>query len=130
MTVQQYLSYIVNDIHRTIVATVDDKGLPVTCAIDMMDADENSLYFLTAKGKSFYDRLIKRKFLAFTETGTTLDGKGKISTCVDYLKKLGVTHVQILPMYDYATVDEEHPDRSRSSCRKDCGGAGQARRIL
>ena len=66
MTVQQYLSYIVNDIHRTIVATVDDKGLPVTCAIDMMDADENSLYFLTAKGKSFYDRLIKREFLAFT----------------------------------------------------------------
>lgn len=66
MTVQQYLNYIVNDIHRTIVATVDDKGLPVTCAIDMMDADENSLYFLTAKGKSFYDRLIKRKFLAFT----------------------------------------------------------------
>lgn len=66
MTVQQYLNYIVNDIHRTIVATVDDKGLPVTCAIDMMDADENSLYFLTAKGKSFYDRLIKREFLAFT----------------------------------------------------------------
>ena len=66
MTVQQYLSYIVNDIHRTIVATVDDKGLPVTCAIDMMDADENSLYFLTAKGKSFYDRLTKREFLAFT----------------------------------------------------------------
>ena len=66
MTVQQYLNYIVNDIHRTIVATVDDKGLPVTCAIDMMDADENSLYFLTAKGKSFYDRLTKREFLAFT----------------------------------------------------------------
>ena len=66
MTVQQYLSYIVNDIHRTIVATVDDKGLPVTCAIDMMDDDENSLYFLTAKGKSFYDRLNKRQFLAFT----------------------------------------------------------------
>lgn len=66
MTVQQYLNYIVNDIHRTIAATVDDKGLPVTCAIDMMDADESSLYFLTAKGKSFYDRLIKREFLAFT----------------------------------------------------------------
>ena len=41
------------------------------------------------------------KYLAFTESGTTLDGKGKISTCVDYLKELGVTHVQILPMYDY-----------------------------
>ena len=66
MTVQQYLSYIVNDIHRTIVATLDDKGLPVTCAIDMMDVDDNSLYFLTAKGKNFYDRLNKRQFLAFT----------------------------------------------------------------
>ena len=46
------------------------------------------------------------KYLAFTEKGTTLDGKGEISTCVDYLKNLGITHVQILPMYDYATVDE------------------------
>lgn len=66
MTTPDYLKYIVNEIHRTIVATVDDKGLPVTCAIDMMDCDENSLYFLTAKGKAFYDRLKKRKFLAFT----------------------------------------------------------------
>ena len=54
------------EIHRTIVATVDDEGLPVTAAIDMMDADVESLYFLTAKGKGFYDRLTKRKFLAFT----------------------------------------------------------------
>lgn len=66
MDSKNYLSYIVNEIHRTIAATVDDEGLPVTCAIDMMDCDENSLYFLTAKGKNFYDRLIKRKFLAFT----------------------------------------------------------------
>ena len=61
-----YLAYIVGEIHTTIVATVDDEGLPVTAAIDMMDSDENSLYFLTARGKSFYDRLIKRGFLAFT----------------------------------------------------------------
>ena len=58
--------YIVKEIHTTIVATTDDDGLPVTAAIDMMDSDENSLYFLTAKGKSFYDRLIKRGFLALT----------------------------------------------------------------
>ena len=61
-----YLAYIVNEIHTTIVATVDDKGLPVTAAIDMMDSDGNSLYFLTAKGKNFYDRLTKRRFLALT----------------------------------------------------------------
>lgn len=66
MTATDYLKYIVNEIHRTIVATVDDDGLPVTCAIDMMDCDENSLYFLTARGKAFYDRLKKREFLAFT----------------------------------------------------------------
>ncbi len=66
MTAADYLKYIVNEIHRTIVATVDDEGLPVTCAIDMMDCDEDSLYFLTAKGKAFYDRLKKREYLAFT----------------------------------------------------------------
>ena len=48
MTTADYLNYIVNEIHRTIVATVDEEGLPVTCAIDMMDCDEDSLYFLTA----------------------------------------------------------------------------------
>ena len=45
---------------------MDDDGLPVTAAIDMMDSDENSLYFLTAKGKGFYDRLKKRGFLSLT----------------------------------------------------------------
>ena len=66
MEAKDYLAYIVNEIHTTIVATVDDEGLPVTAAIDMMDSDENGLYFLTAKGKGFYDRLIKRGFLALT----------------------------------------------------------------
>ena len=66
MKTADYLSFIVNEIHTTVVATVDDNGLPVTAAIDMIDSDGDSLYFLTAKGKGFYDRLIKRQFLAFT----------------------------------------------------------------
>lgn len=66
MKAKDYLAYIVNEIHTTIVATVDDEDLPVTAAIDMMDSDESGLYFLTAKGKGFYDRLIKRGFLALT----------------------------------------------------------------
>lgn len=45
------------------------------------------------------------KYKAFTEH-TTVNGKGKVASCVDYLKQLGVTHVQIMPMYDYASVDE------------------------
>lgn len=44
------------------------------------------------------------KYLAFTETGTT-NSEGK-ATGVDYLKDLGITHVHILPSYDYATVNE------------------------
>ncbi len=47
------------------------------------------------------------KFLAFTESGTTVNGiQGGTSTCVDYLKKLGVKYVQIMPMYDFGSVDE------------------------
>ena len=53
MTAKDYLQLISNEIHTTIVATVDDKGLPVTAAIDMMMSDERGLYFLTARGKSF-----------------------------------------------------------------------------
>ena len=47
-----YLKYLVEEIHTTVVATVDDTGLPVTAAIDMMNYDEDGLYFLTAKGKA------------------------------------------------------------------------------
>ena len=66
METKDYLQYLVTQIHTTVVATVDDAGLPVTAAIDMMDADESGLYFLTAKGKGFYDRLVKRGYIALT----------------------------------------------------------------
>lgn len=46
----------------------------------------------------------KGKFLALTETGTkTPDGQ---ATGIDHLKELGVTHIHILPSFDFATVDE------------------------
>ncbi|MBQ6425424.1 MAG: 4Fe-4S binding protein [Clostridia bacterium] len=73
---EHYFRYLVKEIHTVIVATVDDEGLPVTAAIDMMDYDENGLYFLTAKGKSFYDRLVKRGFLALT----AIKGKDTMSS--------------------------------------------------
>lgn len=47
------------------------------------------------------------KYLAFTEEGTTVNGvQGASSTCIDYLKKLGVKYVQIMPFYDFGSVDE------------------------
>lgn len=46
----------------------------------------------------------KGKFVAMTETGAkTTDG---LTSGVDHLKELGITHIQILPMYDYGSVDE------------------------
>lgn len=49
----------------------------------------------------------RSKYLAFTEEGTTVNGvQGASSTCVDYLKKLGVKYVQIMPFYDFGSVDE------------------------
>lgn len=77
MNVQEYFDFIVNKIHSTVFATVDNEGRPVTCAIDIMDYDENGLYFLTAKGKNFYGRLKANENVAFT----AIKGKDTLS-CV------------------------------------------------
>jgi len=46
----------------------------------------------------------KGKFLGFTEKGTTNDAG--LATGLDHLKELGVTHIHLLPSYDYGSVDE------------------------
>jgi pullulanase len=50
----------------------------------------------------------KRKFKAFTEKGT-LSAHG-LKTGLDHLIELGVTHVHLLPVFDFLTVDEENPE--------------------
>ena len=50
----------------------------------------------------------KGKYLAFTETGLT--NASGLPAGIDYLKELGVTHVHLQPVYDYATVDETKLD--------------------
>jgi pullulanase len=52
----------------------------------------------------------KGKYLAFTETGT-LSPEG-LKTGIDHLKELGITHVHLLPVADFLTVDESAPDQS------------------
>lgn len=46
----------------------------------------------------------KGKYLAFTEHGT--GNSYGAATGIDYLKELGVTHVHLLPAFDYKSVDE------------------------
>ncbi len=83
------------------------------------DADPNA-------GKNFTDAVIyelhvrdlsvhnssgitnKGKYLGLTETGTK--NKEGISTGIDHIKELGVTHVHLLPVYDYGSVDESRPE--------------------
>ena len=49
------------------------------------------------------------KYLAFTERGTK--GPGEVATGVDHLKELGITHVQLLPIQEFASVDENAPEQ-------------------
>ena len=46
----------------------------------------------------------KGQFLALTEQGT--QSPEGLATGIDHLKELGITHVHLLPSYDYATIDE------------------------
>ncbi|MGF9963596.1 type I pullulanase [Bacillus rhizoplanae] len=49
----------------------------------------------------------KGKYLGLTEEGTV--GKDGTLTALSYIKELGVTHIELLPIHHYAGVDEEQP---------------------
>ena len=49
------------------------------------------------------------KYMAFTQQGTTLHGNGIHPTCLNYLKRLGVKYVQLMPIFDFGSVDEAKP---------------------
>ncbi len=51
----------------------------------------------------------KGKFLGLTQTGTAV--KKGIPTGLDHIKSLGVTHIHLLPVYDYGSVDESREDQ-------------------
>ena len=50
----------------------------------------------------------KGKYLGLSETGTT--NSGGLSTGLAHLKELGVTHVHLLPFFDFNSIDESKPD--------------------
>lgn len=51
----------------------------------------------------------KGKFLALTEENSVSDKK--ISTCLNHIKELGITHIQFMPIFDfsYTSIDEKNP---------------------
>lgn len=74
--------------------------------------DEIVLYELHIRDFSIHPESgmeAKGKYMAFTERGTaTPDG---IPTGVDHLVDLGVTHVHLLPSFDFLSIDESNPDK-------------------
>ena len=54
MESKDYLKILKDEIHSVVVATIDDNGRPQNRVIDIMLVDDNSVYFITAKGKEFY----------------------------------------------------------------------------
>nr|WP_242500104.1 type I pullulanase [Bifidobacterium pseudolongum] len=88
--------------------TVKDSGrmAPFSKNTDAVIA-ETHIRDLTKNENSGVDATKRGKYLGMIQNGTK-NSAGK-STGVDYLKELGITHVQIQPMFDYASVDETKP---------------------
>ena len=72
---------------------------------------ETVIYELHVKDFSWdpaggFDAADRGKYSALCRTGTTLNHDGEHPTGIDYMKRLGVTHIQLMPIYDYGSVDE------------------------
>ena len=65
MTLTEILDLLTKKIHSVVIATTNE-GKPVTRVIDVMMHDEQTFYFLTAKGKAFYEELMDQKYIALT----------------------------------------------------------------
>lgn len=66
MKTGDYLRILRDEIHSAVIATVDREGLPVARVIDIMLADDSSVYFITAKGKEFYRQLLEKPYVAIS----------------------------------------------------------------
>jgi uncharacterized pyridoxamine 5'-phosphate oxidase family protein len=66
MTVKEIFRFLKEEIHSTVFATVDAQGLPYVSVIDIMLADDDVLYFLTSRGKDFYNNVVRTHFVAIS----------------------------------------------------------------
>ena len=85
-----------------------DKGPAVENFTDIIIYEMHHRDFSIAENSGITN---KGKFLALTEQGTTTP-EG-LASGIDHLKELGITHVHILPSYDYGSIDEAHLDQNK-----------------
>lgn len=111
---QKYLKILVEDIHSTTVATIGADGHPQTRVIDMMLYDEKGVYFLTAKGKVFYEQLMNQQYIAISATKDkmAISLRGKI-------KNIGYEKLdEIFEKNKY--MQKIYPDDTRSALQVFC----------
>jgi pullulanase len=88
--------------------STDPRGWKKDRPVDFGKMKDAILYELHIRDATiFTDAKHKGKFLGLTETG--LRNKYNQAVGLDHLKALGVTHVHLLPSYDFYTVDESDP---------------------
>ena len=73
---------------------------------------EDIIYELHVKEFSYaeesgFPENVRGKYKAFTVDNTSLRNEGKIPTGLNYIRELGVNHIQLMPVYDYASVNED-----------------------
>ena len=120
-----FLKFIQEQIHTTVVATNNEQGLPVTCAIDIMDYDEKGLYFLTSKGKKFYKRLKANGYLSLTGIkGNNTMSCIAVSFC-GKVKEIGVERLQRLLGKNPYMYEIYPTEQSRSALTVFCLYEGQ-----
>ncbi|AQQ66712.1 pullulanase [Microbulbifer agarilyticus] len=102
--------------NNNIVMDLDSTDLPGGwSARPVMNAREDAIIYevhvrdFTIASESGVSSNKRGKFLGMVESGTTYNG---VATGIDHLKELGVTHVQLLPSYDFGSC----PDVTDNSC--------------
>lgn len=104
-----YLKMLVEDIHSAVVSTIHADGHPQTRVIDMMLYDDQGVYFLTAKGKAFYEQLMEQKYIALSaaKDKCSISLRGKI-------KNIGLERLdEIFEKNTY--MQSIYPDDTRSA---------------
>lgn len=86
----------------------DDRRPPLRSAADVVIYEMHHRDFSISPSSGIEH---KGKFLALTEAGTR--SPEGLATGIDHLRELGVTHVHLLPSYDYASIDETRLDENR-----------------
>lgn len=77
MNTKTYLNILATEIHSVVIATCDKNGLPTTRVIDIMLHDDDCVYFLTAKGKAFYQQLMSKGYVSLSGMTSGADTMSK-----------------------------------------------------